>query len=139
MSNGITWEFEEDTLYSSEQADELTRRIRDTGEVKESEDSLVYSFCFILTHTRKVSFDALKVRSLHLKALPDFLSTWQGLTPSELWAYRRKNISHDLFSLWANDYTNNRGLLMADPEELLETALTPEQRVEASMPKSPLP
>jgi len=139
MSNDIKWQFEEATLYSNEQADELQRSIEEAGVVKESEKGTVGSFCVLLVHTHEVSFDLARVQSDSLKKLPEFLSTWKTMSPEELWEYRRRYISHPLWRRWTGDYSNEAGMLMANPEELLDTALTPEQRVEASMPKSPLP
>jgi hypothetical protein len=138
MSNGIKWIFDETSLYSNEQADELAKRIQETGTVKESEGGTVGSFCILLVHTCGVTFDASKVKSESLKQLPEFLATWQKLSPTELWDYRRRHISHSLWRQWANDFSSEGNLLMADPAELPEDMLTEEQRLEASLPNSPL-
>jgi hypothetical protein len=138
MSNGIKWQFEEPNMYSNEQAEALEKSILDTGAVKDSEKMMVSSFCILLVHTRGLNFDPAKVKSESLKKLPNFLASWNALTPQDLWEYRRKHISHPVWNQWGNDYSNENGLFVTDPSELPDEALTPEQRDEAARQGSPL-
>ena len=139
MSNGLKWRFNEPSMYSYEQADELSKAIQDTGVVKDSEVGMLSPFCVVLVHTCSVTFDAARARSDSLKKLPDFLSTWETLTPAQLWEYRRRHISNPLWVHWVKDFNQDSGRLMADAAELPEGDLTPEERDEAARPGSPLP
>lgn len=131
MSNGIQWQFDEATLYSYERADELQKAIEEAGVVKDTEKGTVASFCILLMHTRQVSFDRARVKSESLKKLPDFLATWENLTPAQLWDYRRKHISHNLWGQWGKDLASEGNQLMADPSELPDDMLTEAQKADS--------
>jgi hypothetical protein len=133
----IKWRFAEQTMFTDKQARRLKDAICESCQVEAGEMAILENFTAFLSVTESVEFPVDKALA-SLKAMPAFLATWQDMSPSEVWEFRVKKISHPVWINWVNAFTRRDDLFEADESELPEDALTAEQRAQAADPTSPL-
>lgn len=136
MDKHLTWTITEEALYHFRKADELAKAILATGAVNPEDEMRVYNFAHFLYCTTKMAYPA-GVRP-SVKNLADFLTRWKSLSPAELWEYYIKEIPPSLVLEWQSAYSEAQNLFEPDAAELPLSALSDEERVEASRQGSPL-
>lgn len=138
MTNAIKWRFAERTMHTDREAENLEKAIRETCTIApEGESNLLSNFVYILSTTEVPEFDATHAKP-SLRDLPAFLLTWRDMAPADVWEYRVRRVSHNLWVEWANAFTADTGLFEADEAAKPTRELTPEQQAEAANPNSPL-
>lgn len=131
------WHFLEATIFTTRQAKKLNEAIRAACQIDPEDDATLDNFTAFLPLTEGVDFPADKALP-SLKAMPAFLAQWQDMSPADVWEFRVRKISHHVWIDWVENFTKRETLFEADPAELPESELTPEQKAEAALPGSPL-
>lgn len=134
MTDKITWHISPQTLRTDLRAKALEKAILEACPDAEANDAR--TFTLILSCTSGVEFDATTARAA-LHTFKQFVATYQGMSPAEVWAYRMDMPLH-LWYAWLSAFNDGQNLFDTDPAELPTSALTEEQRREAETPGSPL-